>query len=186
MQLHRRYLAGLLDGEGYFGIMRGPKSRTGQGSYYVPTIKMATTHPDILRLVVQTLGGHISLRVFSPQQNYKDAWWWTVRTFTTVQRALAYVKPYLIIKHPQAEVLEAFLLTVQPAGNVRSLPQAVLEERARLYALMVKLNHRGRPLAETKRECPASAGEAIVRPIGQPMEAPRNAVLAATSVLSQN
>lgn len=163
----------------------------GQGPHFVPVIKMATTHPDILRMIVQTLGGHVHTRTFPLQMNYKDAWCWEVRTFTTVRIALEYVQPYLIIKRPQAELLADFLVTVQrqpvESGGIRRLPEAVLIERTRLYTLMMQLNHRGRPLAETKCVRPATAGEAIVRPSEQSEEAIRKDVLPArVFVLSHN
>lgn len=179
-KLNRRYLAGLMDGESYFGIL--PRNNSFR-RYFVPVIKIAMTHPEILRLVVQTLGGHVSVREFNGKPNSKTAWCWELRTWVKVRAGLDYVYPYLIVKRPQAEVLKAFLATeTENVGRSRTIPESVLVERARLYTLMRQLNHRGRAPAETKRGRSASTiesmrgvDEAIVRTAEESAELAGNA-----------
>lgn len=170
--LSREYLAGLLDGEGYLGLMQGNSQHRMK---YIPTVKMANTHEQIVRLVSRQLGGNISYQPFTENADiWKPAWCWTVRGFLRVTRVLDAVQPFLIVKQPQAEVLRAFLETVTPSEGPRGcwkLPASIVRERERLYLLMKELNRRGPSPAETKRERPVDlTGEVIVRPAWQHAE----------------
>lgn len=187
-KLSRRYLAGLMDGEGYLSITI---QTTKIGRYYKPTIKLAMCDPRLVRMVASLFGGHAHTRQYPLDKPFRDAYEWEARTFASVRQVLDYIQPYLILKQAQADVLREFLATqVSPDGNgVRlPVPTAIVEKRAKLYALARVLNRRGRPPAETKSECsPAKGDEAIVRSLRNELrEAPRNAVLAASAALSQN
>lgn len=175
-KLNRQYVAGLLDGEGYFGIMLGTSQIRRK---FVPTVKMAMTHEEIVRLVQKTFGGHIHIRPESRDQNYKISWKWEARSCVGVKRVLDYVQPFLIVKKVQAKVLREFIETVQPnAGSPWKLDPAILEKRAQLYHLMKKLNFRGLPPAETKRNRTDEIGEAIVRATEQSVETSGNVLSA--------
>jgi len=144
----RRYLAGLLDGEGYFGIMN---KYTASRRYYTPAIKMTLTTPDIIKELVIKFEGNVYVRKF-PGKNQKDAWCWDNKTWKQVAKVLDYVYPYLIIKRPQAEILKEFLTTKSNKQNYGSsgIPPEIMERRKKLYQLIRKLNYRGVPPAETK------------------------------------
>src|SRR3990167_4191502 len=115
--LSAEYLAGFLDGEGYFGIMQGPSQVRMK---YIPTIKMANTHEQITRRICKELGGNLCYSPFTQNADiWKPAWCWTVRGFLRVTRVLDVVQPFLIVKQPQAEVLRAFLETVTPSEGSR-------------------------------------------------------------------
>ena len=159
-KITRRYLAGLLDGEGYFGII---KDRYEDGHIkFTPAIKMSLTTPEVLSEIVQKLGGHVHVRYW-PNENWKPAYCWESKTYVQVSKVLDYVHEYLIIKKPQADILRRFLNTKTPnAGSTKMLP-GTLETRALLYTLLRKLNKRGLPPAETKRESSPKGDEAIVR-----------------------
>lgn len=159
-KLTRRYMAGLLDGEGYFGIMRN-KYKNGRRKY-VPTIKMSLTHPTVLRLIVSKLGGHISTRYWA-NANWKPAYCWQVNTFVTVKRVLDYVQEYLIIKSEQGKVLREYLDTINKNLGAIPMPEEILAEREKLCRLMSKLNYRGIPPAENKRESSKKLDEAMFR-----------------------
>src|SRR3990167_878379 len=169
--LSREYLAGFLDGEGYFGIMQGPSQIRMK---YIPTIKMANTHEQITRRICRELGGNLCYRPFTGHSEWKPAWQGTVRGFHRVTRVLDVVQPFLIVKQPQAEVLRAFLETVIPSEGSRSvwkLSASIMRERERLYLLMKELNRRGPSPAETERERPVDlTGEVTVRPARQRVE----------------
>lgn len=169
--LSREYLAGVLDGEGYLGIMQGNAQ---QRMKYIPTIKMTNTHEGLVRLFARQLGGHVSSRPFADHMEWKPAWCWAVRGYVAVTRVLDVVQPFLIVKQQQAEVLRAFLETVTPSEGPRGvwkLPESILRERGRLYLLMKELNRKGRSPAETERERPVDlTGEVTVRPARQRAE----------------
>ena|SRR3990167_3657320 len=191
-KLNRRYAAGIVDGEGYVAITI-QKQRQPDGSFatwHRPCVKVAMTDPTVIRLLVQTLGGHVHMRTYE-NPRFRNAFMWEVRSFASVQKALDFFGPYLIVKRPQAQVLEDFLTTKCDGQNQfnPSLKPAVLEKRQRLYHLMRKLNRRGSPPAETESERSLRRGrdEATVRTIrSERIEASRNAMPGLTPVLSQN
>lgn len=158
-RITRRYLAGLLDGEGYIGIMNDNHSNR----WFVPTIKISMTSPEAIKEVHLLLGGHIHIRT---RHNWihKNSYCWGVRTFKTVDKVLDYVHKYLIVKKPQADVLREFLNTKQNSRiNNQHLRQEVLEKRQRLYYLMKKLNHRGNDRPQRLSERAPARDDAIVR-----------------------
>lgn len=170
-KITRRYLAGLLDGEGYFGIL----PRTGEYRFhhnhkmrqYFPCIKMSLTTPEILKEIVMLLGGHIHIRPFNnfATSNCKNAYCWESRTFVQVEKVLNYVHKYLIIKKIHADILAEFLKTKsKPNGKSgKELDIKAVKKRENLYYLMRKLNHKGRLPAETERESSPQGDEATVR-----------------------
>ena len=174
-RITRRYLAGLLDGEGYFGIMK-PKYEAGR-RHYVPAIKLVLTTPDVIKEIALKLGGHIHIREFD-NPRWNTGYCWESKTFKQVDKVLSYVHEYLIIKKPQADLLREFLKTqfkseIQNNGST-PLPKEILEKRDYLYSLMSKLNYRGRPLAENKRDSSTKVDEAMFRPDMKISDAERN------------
>ena len=173
-RITRRYLAGLLDGEGYFGIMKMNHEKGGY--YYRPTIKMALTTPEVLKEICLKLGGHICKREFN-HPVWNDAWSWESRTFVQVDKVLSYVHEYLIIKKSQGDVLREFVDTkfkINSDMGSTPIPKEILEKRANLYYLMKKLNHRGKSPAENKRDSSTKVDEAMFRTSGKPEDAERN------------
>ena len=171
-RITRRYLAGLLDGEGYFGITA--INQAGR-SYFSPTIKMALTEKDayILQEVREILGGYIYKRVFK-NNNHNNAYCWEVKNHPQVKKVLDYVCPYLILKKEQANVLKKLAKTISTKKRFGKIKPEVLRKRQCLYTLIRKLNSRGRPPAETKRETPVKQGEVIVRTPEKSGEVSRN------------
>ena len=147
MEITRRYLAGLTDGEGYLGIM---KKKNPYGYHYTPAIKITLTSDMLLKELALKFGGHIGYREF-PSKNQKPAWTWDNKTWVQVEKVLDYIYPYLIIKKAQAEILKEFLSTKQPINHgSRGLPEKVAKRREELCNAIKVLNYRGIPPAETK------------------------------------
>lgn len=175
MELSREYTAGIIDGEGYISI---GVSHDGGVTRYFPTMKVAMTHPEVIRLLYYTLGGHVGLRRRMVKANHRLSFCWGVRNFNTASVALAYCQPYLIVKRAQAALLREFLTLKSFGVKVSAENQA---KRHTLYTMMRDLNHRGRPPAETERErsLGLARDEATVRTMrNQRMEVLRNAGLA--------
>lgn len=185
IKITRRYLAGLIDGEGYIGIKpnRRPENRNRQ--HFAPMIKMALTEKSayLLFAIRDKLGGHIYKREYPNNFKYNNAYYWDVHTYNIVKRVLDYVYPYLILKKEQAklalELIQTKINTEERLNNgqIKSVSLEILEKRQRLYTLVKKLNKRGRAPAETKRETPTvkTEDETIVRTSGKPEEINRNA-----------
>lgn len=177
-RITRRYLAGLIDGEGYISIR---PDFCYSRSHYKPVIKMALTDKTayILFEIKELLGGHIYKRTYT-NQKYNDAYCWEVQTFDAVKNVLDYISPYLILKKKQAEIVNELIKTKSKTksadGTFTKINPSILEKRQRLYNLVKALNKRGRVPAETKREPPTeqSEGEVIVRTSVEVEEVNRN------------
>lgn len=151
MEITRRYLAGLMDGDGYIGLM---KFKNPYGYHISPSIKLVLTQPEILYELQKKLGGHISIRKWPVEKtNWKTAYAWEHKTWVQAARVLDYIYPYLILKKPQAEIMKEFLSTKQPVNHgSRGLPDGVAKRREELTRAIKVLNYRGVPPAETERE----------------------------------
>ena len=164
-RITRRYLAGILDGEGYISIK--PEYAIGR-THYKPVIKMALTDKTayILFEIKDLLGGHIHKRTFT-NQKHNDAYCWEVQTFDAVKKVLDYVRPYLILKRKQADIVNELIKTksdtISADGTFTKINPQVLAKRQRLYNLVRELNRQGRLPAETKCEPPTNEGEVIVQ-----------------------
>jgi hypothetical protein len=178
-RISRRYLAGLIDGEGYISIR--PDNKNGR-SHFKPVIKMAFAEKSAYLLfeIKERLGGHIHKRV-SKKEKHNDSYCWEVQTFSAVKKVLDYVYPYLILKKEQARLALVLIETKSVGKELKSrrfniLDPQVLDKRQRLYNLVKGMNFRGRLPAETKRETPTSnvEGEAIVRSSTELEEGCRN------------
>ena len=60
-KISRRYLAGLLDGEGYFGILPEKKEYR---LYFKPAIKIGMTSHEVLKEIYLLFGGQLFLRKY--------------------------------------------------------------------------------------------------------------------------
>lgn len=175
-KISRRYLAGLLDGEGYFGILPADKKNR---FYFKPAIKIGMTSHEVIKEIYLLFGGQLFLRKYENKIVYnhcKDCLTWQAVTFTMVDKVLEYVHPYLIVKKPQADVLREFINTKQTENYIghKNLKDGIFEKRQRLYSLMRKLNQRGSLPAETKREPPVLQDDVIVRTSEKSEEVIRN------------
>ena len=166
-RITRRYLAGLMDGEGYISIK--PAYYKGR-SIHSPVIKMALTEKSafILFEIKKLLGGHIYRREYK-NQNYNAAYCWDVHNFDGVKKVLDYVRPYLILKKEQADLVYKLISTkhrsLKNDGCFDKLDSNVMQKRHSLYTAVKKLNRRGCAATSTERETPTviDEGEATVR-----------------------
>jgi predicted transcriptional regulator len=109
MNITEEYLAGLLDGEGYFGLMkRGGTNHGYQRKSYQPAIKMAFTDKDaeILYFLKDKYGGYINKS--KAKGNKKSSTQWEIKGKIHLKNFLPSIIPYLILKKKQAELLLEF------------------------------------------------------------------------------
>lgn len=137
------YLAGIIDGEGYIGILkvkRGNKSVWGstQQHYYTPVLKVAMVEKDFIWWLKESFGGWTETR--KPHHNARESYCWTLKS-GRVTDFLKHVAPYLRIKKEQAETVFKFSRANDGAGNPVSPKQT--EIRDGLYADIRRLNKRG-------------------------------------------
>lgn len=135
------YLAGLLDGEGYFGILcmkRGNKKDWSllRNKQYIPVLKMASTDEEIVKWLKSSFGGTFETR--KSQGNRKESYMWSLRK-KSVLDFVREIYPHLRIKKKQADILLRF-----PSGRAgMPLEDSVQEQRKDLYNQIKVLNKRG-------------------------------------------
>ena len=107
MRVTPEYLAGLIDGEGCFGINRDKSGR----SYHVRLdVGMTLPAKPVLEALRTQYGGVLN-RTRKATDRWAEAWAWRVfgRELGAV---LAEVSPFLNIKRPHAELLMAVILRI--------------------------------------------------------------------------
>lgn len=162
-KLTASYLAGFIDGEGYFGIY--PVSREGRKTYYISCVKVANTNKEIIEWMHNSFGGFFHTRHFA--NNCKTAYTWTL-TDARVVPFIEKIIPYLKIKRPQAELVlkrEKLKLKLKNMGERKGMvyPDNILKEIENCCTEIRKLNARGKSLHAERLSKETPNGDAIVR-----------------------
>jgi hypothetical protein len=118
-KLNAAYLAGIIDGEGYIGIL---KSKKGNKKYwsssrdyiYVPVIKVVMTDKPLIQFLKDSYGGCLETR--PAHDNTKESYGWTVRKSSVVS-ILSAIYPFLRVKRRQAEIIFKYKNLNNGAGN---------------------------------------------------------------------
>jgi len=133
----KAYLAGLLDGEGSIYIAKKRKAK--HGAIYRPHLILVTSsNREFVREVANHLGLGSKVYIHSHLSHIGKKPTWVIDTgkIQEIKNLLEMLKPYLILKRPQAEVMLRFL----DAKNLKNLTV-----QAECYQQMRKLNERGPP-----------------------------------------
>ena len=136
----KRYIAGLMDGEGSFGIY----NFSSRGVRWAPVVKIGMTDGfEIIRSLQKEFGGTLFLRKYD-NPKYKSNLMWTLRSREKIRRFIKLVQPYLIIKKKQTELILRYYDENQvPWKPYVKLTERELNRRKELYNEMRKLNRKG-------------------------------------------
>lgn len=143
------YLAGILDGEGYIGLLKHNKKRKNGDPYYRYVPRLAISFLDkernreVLNLFKATYGGLIydkklyeynsgAIRKSHNPMICYELWNNDVRILLTD------LLPYLIIKKPQAELLLA--IKYNPKGSRKALDETEITHRQFICEKIKSLN----------------------------------------------
>jgi Txe/YoeB family toxin of Txe-Axe toxin-antitoxin module len=159
-KLTASYLAGYLDGEGYFGIY------IVREKHYISCIKAVSVNREVIEWLKNSFGGYFHERKFK-NDNWKNAYCWTL----TDKRVVPFLKkiiPYLKIKRKQAEVIlkrEKLKEKLKNMGARKGMvyPEAILKDIKECYLEIKKLNKRGKSLHAERLSETTSNEEAIVQ-----------------------
>jgi hypothetical protein len=146
------YVAGLIDGEGYIGIMALRMARVKRGIYHTPVVKLVVTDIATIDFLMGRFGGYRSVRNFPNNPYYQTAYGWEVKNCQPVIAFLKEVRPWLRIKAQQADVVLEFCEGRTQRFGRNGISDAEYDRRAESYRQIRQLNHRGPPPAETERE----------------------------------
>lgn len=135
-EVQAAYVAGLLDGEGSFGIAYLRKMNR-----YIPQISCSMTDKDPIVYLAQ-LGGvsYFPVKRKRPLPNSKPQW----QVKISGKRAIALcrrIRPYLLVKGPHADLFFEFEKTyIVQAGAGHCVPQEILDLRADIKKRIHRLN----------------------------------------------
>lgn len=154
------YIAGYIDGEGYFGII--PNSNK---SSYREVLKITSVDKDIIDWFQNSFGGSVHKRIFDGKS--KDAYQWTLEGKNIVP-FVEKVIPYLKTKRKQAELvlakrkLRKYYTNVGGRNGI-TYPDWVGEKIKYFYQEIRRLNFRGKPLHPERLSEETPIGDTIVR-----------------------
>lgn len=172
MELTPQYIAGFMDGEAYFGIIRKTDYRSFLGHFYKACIKIAQVESSsfILQLLKNRYGGNISKTRKYKNPNQRPSIMLEITNGIRIKKVLDEIQPFLIVKSKQADILRKFI-NLPKQNEVNRLEVDAM--RSELYRKILSLNKRG--LAETERK-DAIKGDATVRTmhINESIELSRN------------
>lgn len=146
------YTAGIIDGEGYLGIMKikNKNSKT-DGYYYVSAVKVASVDKIMCQMLQDQFGGYLSKRIHT-QPNQRLSYMWEIKNDKQVFNFLKFIGDKLIIKSSQAKVLKEFIefRTKMKNNRFSGYKPEHREFLDKLYSKIRDLNYRGVRPAETK------------------------------------
>lgn len=117
------YLAGFMDGEGSIMLVRNKKG----SKLLYPRVCVTNTNRGILEKIAETFGGRIKTHWNIPNPRWKTAYAWTTTSMEQTRWVLLCLRPYLILKRPQADAVLLWFETKDPT----------------LYDVLKGLNQRG-------------------------------------------
>lgn len=135
------YIAGIVDGEGYVGLVKQTYGRGRRGYGYNLTVTVGMTNETLPTWLHAEFGGVLSHRTHGG--NNKDSWDWRLRG-PGAKSFLELILPYLVIKKGQAEIGISFQ-NIRDSSNHSKLKREVDEL---LYNSVRKLNSRGKKNAD--------------------------------------
>ena len=134
MQITKQYIAGLIDGEGYLGIL--PSRAKGlKNTSYEPVIKIGMTGNEVLPIfnsLINTYGGHIDTRGKKTKGN-RIAYTYILKSKVKVLNLLKDIQPYLIVKLQQSEILISFCKLPYNHPNHLIFDSGIIAIRDKMY-----------------------------------------------------
>jgi hypothetical protein len=144
-----QYLAGLIDGEGYLGLLPS-KNKGLKNPSYEPVVKIGMTGHEVLPIfnqLIEQYGGHIDKkRVLT--KGSRQAFTYILKSRKKVSALLADIEPFMVVKKKQVELLSQFCSLPNTHTLYKSYDPKVLELKIDLYNRLKALKL-PQPLAET-------------------------------------
>lgn len=142
------YLAGILDGEGCLRIARSRlRRRPNNSPRHWPVLFVGNVSWLLCEYLRQKFGGSISTRPATSR--HREFYLWALTTREAVLSILTAVRPYLLVKGGQADLLIEFIVGFRShkgggRGRGRRLSPDELARRERICEEVKALNHASR------------------------------------------
>lgn len=150
-ETEKAYLAGLIDGEGTITL-----TRRNSGQLPQPQVSIANNNLELLIWVKKVIGsGSISTKK-PKSSSHNIAYAWQVATAGPCLRLLDEIRPYLVVKKQQADLLLTRYKAVTPRNG--RYTQTELDGKMQLVEVIRALNKRGQSMSSIIRQAPAAIG----------------------------
>lgn len=120
----RAYVAGIIDGEGYVGILKARKD-----VHMRPRVDVENTSELLIDYLAKTTGlakKYKKMRKNS-KPNHHQIWSWTVRKFSEIKSLCEAVLPFLVIKRRHTELLLE-LISLREKSYEKSMEKLVRDD----------------------------------------------------------
>lgn len=152
------YLAGALDGDGSFSLMKAT-SHTSKSPLYFPLIQMANAHKKLIDLFVESFGGSERIRgAYTGRDgaSRRISYQWKLEKSVKCKPFLDSIIPFLVIKKQRAQLLRDYILNNPFMRGAGKINDETLFNRERSYLKMLSFNQNpntsGELLNKSKRK----------------------------------
>jgi len=150
------YLAGIIDSDGYIGIVKGAVNKTAgcKNPSYSLTVNVTNTSEKMMDWLVENFGGKVYKRAVPKNKNWKQCYNW-INTNLKGKAILELIVDDLVVKKEQAVKCLDLMnnWTITKTGT----PREELSRRERLYREVLELNSVG--LVQRERLNPEAPSE---------------------------
>lgn len=100
--VQKAYVAGIIDGEGYVGLLKAKKDK-----HMRPVISVENASEPLIDYLLKTtrIGAKYRKIRKDPNPKHSQIWGWIVRKFSEIRSICEAVSPYLLIKKQNARLL---------------------------------------------------------------------------------
>ena len=135
------YLAGILDGEGWFSIQRTRRKNGDWNASYMANIGIANTDIRLMKWLQDNFGGKVAVRKHRDTDiGTKQRYEWRLNS-TESKSLIPKVISYLLLKKEQAKILLELGELHSVSFRRRGVPSEIRVKREKLYLKLRKLNN---------------------------------------------
>lgn len=134
------YLAGVMDGDGSFSLLRLKK--VSKNYLYAPMLQCASWRVEFIYLLKETFGGNLvkgKMHINKKGEETHALTCWKLRSGKNCLGVLKELIPYLTIKKHRAQAIVDFILN-SPFVRGKELDQGTLSYREDMYKFLIRLN----------------------------------------------
>jgi hypothetical protein len=145
------YASGLVDGEGWIGIVKGRPGKRDKSPKYEARLCVVNTNCEVIAWLLKNFGGNFYVKK-AYKSNHRNALVWQL-SCNKLYDFLKKIHPYLIIKKKQAEIVLSYLENKTITSNKEDrVSSTELAFRSDNYEQLLQLNRRGSSPATTERD----------------------------------
>lgn len=158
------YMAGVLDGDGSFSIIKKKGKYEGQSPLYYPLIQIANSSKELIDFVYAEFGGLLNTRkayIAKDGSLRKISYQWKLSQANPCLPFLEKIIPYLVIKKERAEFLRDYILRNPFKRGSGKLSDDILQNRESDYMKMRSFNDRRMSSESFSRRCKKDSDSSI-------------------------